>query len=138
MRRFGIIAAVLAAAVLLSGCESVQIFRQTWEAAKSIVVNKKAVIVAVQSFNAAEASATAYIRQKHCPPGIQKPTCMSPPIREQLVIAMTAGRPARDALLDFVEAHPNEIGDQGLYDALKAATASLKNIFAVYKIGGAS
>jgi len=136
MRRLNIAAALLAVGLLMSGCESVQIFKQTWDAAKSIVVNKKAVIVAVQSFNAVEATATVYIRQKHCPPGIQKPTCMSPPIREQLVVAMNAGRGPRDSLLDFVEAHPDEIGDQGLYDALKAATASLKNILAAYKIGG--
>jgi len=121
MRRLNIAAALLAVGLLMSGCESVQIFKQTWD---------------VQSFNAVEATATVYIRQKHCPPGIQKPTCMSPPIREQLVVAMNAGRGPRDSLLDFVEAHPDEIGDQGLYDALKAGTASLKNILAAYKIGG--
>lgn len=138
MKRIGIAAVLVAVGLLLAGCESIQVFKQTWDAARSIVVNKKAIIVAVQTFNAAEASATVYIRQKHCPPGIQRPTCMSPPIREQLVVAITAGRGPRDALVDFVEAHPNEIGDQGLYDALRSATAQLKNVLSAYKIGGAS
>ena len=142
MRRFGIVAAVLTAAVLLSGCaglqEKIQVFKQTWETAKAITLNKTAVTVAVSTFRAAERTATVYIRQKHCPVGIQKPTCMSPPIREQLVVAINQGNDAANALLDFWEKHPNELGSEGVYDALNAATAGLKSIFATYKIGGAS
>ena len=60
---------------------------------------------------------------------------MSPEIRETIATAMVEMRKARDALLDFVEAHPDEIGDQGLYDALKATTSTLQSIFTTYKIG---
>lgn len=141
MKRFGI-AAALALSLLVSGCaglnEKIQVFQQTWATAKAITLNKTAVTVAVSTFRAVERTATVYIRQKHCPVGIQKPTCMSPPIREQLVVAIEQGNATANALLDFWEKHPNELGSEGVYDALNAATAALKNIFATYKIGGAS
>ena len=55
-----------------------------------------------------------------------------------LARALGEGQKARDALLDFAEGHPGAIGDQGLYDALKASTALLKSIFKTYNIGGVS
>lgn len=142
MRRFGILAAVFAATVFLAGCaglqEKLQVFQQTFQAAKTITINRTAVTVAVSGFRAAERTATVYIRQKHCPVGIQKPTCMSPAIREQLVPAINQGNDAVNRLLDVWEAHPDELGTAGLYDAVNAATATLKGIFATYKIGGVS
>lgn len=138
----------LAAALLLSltiaGCagtrigEEFKVIQQTWNAAKTTVVSKDGIVVAVSLSRAAERTGTVYIGQKRCPAGLQRPTCMSPPIRETIATAMSEMRKARDALLDFVATHPGEIGDQGLYDALKASTATLKSIFATYKIGGAS
>lgn len=138
MLRLRMGAALLAIGLLLGGCGTVDFVRQGWQALQEVTVSKKGVIVAVSLFHAAERSATVYIKQKHCPVGIQKPTCMSPPIREQLALAMTEGQKARDSLLDFIEGHPAEIGTQGAYDALKRATATLKSIFATYKIGRAS
>lgn len=141
MKRMGIAGALVALALLLSGCaglnEKFQVFKQTWETAKAITLNKTAVTAAVSSWRAVERTATVYIRQKHCPVGIQKPTCMSPAIREQLVPIINQGHDAANKLLDFWEAHPNELGSEGVYDALNAATAGLKTIFATYKIGGA-
>lgn len=142
MKRFGIAGALVALALTLSACaglqERLQVFQQTRQAAKAITLNKTAVTVAVSTFRAAERTATVYIRQKHCPVGIQKPTCMSPPIREQLVVAIEQGNAAANSLLDFWEKHPDQLGSEGVYDALNAATSTLKNIFAAYRIGGAS
>lgn len=142
MKRLGIASVLVALALCLSGCaglnEKLQVFKQTWETAKAITLNKTAVVAAVSTFRAAERTATVYIRQKHCPVGIQRPTCMSPAIREQLVPVIQQGDAAANALLDFWEKHPNELGSEGVYDAVNAATAALKNIFATYKIGGAS
>jgi hypothetical protein len=135
MRRFNLAAALVLASLSLGGCASIDIIKQTWDAAKTVVVSKTGVVLAVSAFHAAERTATIYIKQKHCPVGVQKPTCMSPPIREQLAIAMTEGQKARDGLLDFAAGHPGAIGDQGLYDALKVSTATLKSIFQAYKIG---
>lgn len=135
MRRMYMAAAVALLALSLGGCGTIDILRQTWDAAKSVVVSKDGVVVAVSLSRAAERTGTVYIGQKRCPPGVQKPTCMSPEIRETIATAMVEVRKARDALLDFVEAHPGTIGDQGLYDGLRAATATLKSIFTTYKIG---
>lgn len=128
-------AALVLIGFTLAGCGTLSFVKQTWDAAKEMVVSKNGIIIAVSLSRAAEKTGTVYIQQKRCPPGIQKPTCMSPEIRETIATAMTEMRKARDALLDFVDAHPGEIGDQGLYDALKASTATLKSIFTTYKIG---
>lgn len=134
-------AAVLVLGLALAGCagtpfgDAISTVKQTWQAAKSAVVSKNGVIIAVSASRAVERTGTVYIGQPRCPKGVQRPTCMSPEIRETIATAMVEMRKARDALLDFVEAHPDEIGDQGLYDALKATTSTLQSIFTTYKIG---
>lgn len=142
MRHFKIAGALVALALLLGGCadlqQKFQVWQQTWQTAKAITINKTAVVAAVASFRAAERTAKIYIMQKHCPVGIQKPTCMSPPIREQLVVAIDQGNTAASSLLDFWEKHPNELGSEGVYDALNLATSTLKGVFSTYKIGGVS
>lgn len=135
-----------AAAMLLSltiaGCAGVGVIRDTWTTAQSIVVSKKAVIIAVSLSRAAERTGTAYIQQKRCPVGVQRPTCMSPEIRETIATAMVEMRKARDKLLDFIDEHPCPtagpctIGAQGLYDALRGTIGTLKSILTTYKIGG--
>lgn len=135
MRHFRLAAAAALVALSLGGCAAIDTIKQTWDAAKTAVVSKNGVVVAVSLFNAAEATGTVYLRQKKCPAGVQKPTCRSPEITETIGTAVVEGRKARDALLDFAEQHPGAIGDQGLYDALRAATATLKSIFKTYRIG---
>ena len=141
MRRLGMAAALVALAMCLSGCagltEKFQVFKQTWEVAKTITLNKTAVTAAVASWRAVERTATVYVKQKHCPVGVQRPTCMSPEIREKLVPAIQQGHDAAIALLDFWEKHPDQLGSEGIYDALTAATSTLKNVFAAYNIGSA-
>lgn len=142
MLRLRMGAALLAIGVLLGGCGAIRdtfsTIQQGFQAAQQIEVSPKAAVVAVSLFHAAERTATVYIKQKHCPVGIQRPTCMSPPIREQLAVAMEEGQKARDSLLDFVEGHPGPLGAQGAYEAVQRATATLKSIFAAYKIGRAA
>lgn len=136
MRGFRLAAALVLLSVTIGGCAQLGIVKQTWDIAKTAVVSKKGIVVAVSLSRAAERTGTVYISQARCPVGIQKPTCMSPQIRDTIATAMIEMRKARDALLDFVDAHPGEIGDQGLYDALKASTSTLKSIFTTYRIGG--
>lgn len=142
MLRMRMAAVLLAIGVLLAGCGTIgdtfNIARQGFQSATQVTVDKRAVTIAVSLFHAAERTATVYIKQKHCPVGIQRPTCMSPPIRERLAVAITEGQKARDSLLDFVESHPGELGSQGVYEALQRATATLKSVFATYRIGRAS
>ncbi len=138
MRSFRLAAAMVLLSLTLGGCGTLSVVKQTWDVAKTAVVSKNGIVVAVSLSRAAERTGTVYIGRPRCPVGIQRPTCMSPQIRDTIATAMGEMRKARDALLDFVDAHPGEIGDQGLYDALKASTSTLKSIFATYKIGGAS
>jgi hypothetical protein len=129
-------AAVLLLSFSIAACAPFSVVKQTWDVAKTAVVSKNGITVAVSLSRAAERTGTVYIGQRRCPAGVQRPTCMSPQIRDTIATAMIEMRKARDALLDFVDAHPDQIGDQGLYDALKASTGTLKSIFATYKIGG--
>jgi hypothetical protein len=138
MRFFRLAAALVLLSVSVAGCGAIDTLRQTWAVAASVVVNKAAIKVAVSAFNAVEATATVYISQPRCPKGIQKPTCMSVPIRETIATAILTGRSSRDQLLGFVEAHPDAIGDQGLYDVLKISISTLQNIFTTYNIGSAN
>lgn len=138
MRGFRLAAAMVLLSFSIVGCSSLAVVKQTWDAAKTVVVSKNGIVVAVSLSRAAERTGTVYLKLPRCPEGVQRPTCLSMPIRETIATAMSEMRKARDALLDFVDAHPGEIGDQGLYDALKASTATLKSIFTTYNIGGAS
>lgn len=135
MRKIQLAAAAVLIAFTMGGCAQLDMVRQTWDAAKSSVVSKNGVVLAVNLFHAAERTATVYVSQKHCPVGIQKPTCMSPPIRETIAPILAEGQRTRDALIKFAQDHPGEIGDQGLYDALKATTAALRGIFKAYNLG---
>lgn len=133
MRKLGIVALVLLATTL-GACAQINAAREAWQSAKSIVVSKNGVVIAVSTFNAAERTATVYLNQKKCPRGVQRPTCRSPAITEALATAMTTGQAARDGLLDFAEGHPGALGDQGLYDALRGSIGTLKGIFDAYRI----
>lgn len=134
----GLLLALVLLALPVSGCGTIEAIRSVLSTAVTAVISKDGVVLAVSAFHAAERTATVYIRQKHCPPGAQQPTCMSPPIREQLAVALEQGQRARDGLIAFAEGHPGAVGDQAVYDALRASTSTLKSIFATYKIGGAS
>ncbi len=133
MRKLGIVALVLLATTL-GACAQINAAREAWQSAKSIVVSKNGVVIAVSTFNAAERTATVYLNQKKCPRGVQRPTCRSPAITEAIATAITEGQKARDGLIDFAEGHPGALGDQGLYDALWGSIGTLKSFFAAYKI----
>lgn len=133
MRKLGLAVALMLLSTL-GACAQLQAVRDTWQSARNIVVSKNGVVIAVQTFNAAERTATVYLNQKKCPRGIQRPTCRSPAITEAIATAITEGQKARDGLLDFAEGHPGALGDQGLYDALWGSIGTLKSFFAAYKI----
>lgn len=132
---------LLGLTLALAGCgKTVQTLNTAWEAVSSVktmTIEPKAIIVAAGIFNAAEATATVYLDQKRCI-GAARRTCRDPGVTQQLKTAITEGRKVRDQLLAFVEAHPGELGDAGLYDGLQVAINSLQGIFAAYKIGAAS
>ena len=133
MRKLGMVALVLLATTL-GACAQINAAREVWQSAKSLVVSKNGVVIAVSTFNAAERTATVYLNQRKCPRGIQRPTCRSPAITEQIATAITEGQRARDGLLDFAEGPPGALGDQGLYDALRVSIKTLRGIFDAYRV----
>ena len=134
MRKIGLAVALVLLSTTLGSCAQLNFAKQAWDTVKSAAVSKNGVIIAVQTFNAAERTATVYLNQKKCPRGIQRPTCRSPAITEQIATAITEGQRARDGLLDFAEGHPGALGDQGLYDALRVSIKTLRGIFDAYRV----
>lgn len=123
-----------ALAVSLGGCATLQRIDAAWQAVKSATVSPQAVVVAANTFNALEATATNYLRLAKCN-GSNGPICRDPAITAKVIPAVRAGRAARDSLLAFQRAHPGQLGDQGVYEALQASISTLTQIINTY--GGA-
>lgn len=126
---------ILAIGFILAGCASLERAKTTWDAVTSAKIAPQTVILAADTFDALEATGTVYISQKKCPKGINVPTCRDPGITKTIIENVKTGRKARDAMIAFLKAHPGELGDSGLYDALNLAVATLQDIFEKNKIG---
>lgn len=127
----------LAAAVTLGGCAAITKQIQTVENAVGVVANvkvkSKTAYVAINVFNAAERSATNYLKLPPCI-GVGN-LCRVAGAAEALEGPFTAGIQARNDLRAFMKANPGTLADAGLYNSLIAATTSLQKIMDVYGIG---
>lgn len=136
MKPFARIALALAlvfGASALTGCAGLSNLKSNWDALTSVQVSADAVIVAANTFNALEATATNYLSLKRCT-GSNGPICRSPAATKKIVAYVRAGRQARDAAEEFVRTHPGTLGPTGLLDALSAANGGLQAVFAQYKV----
>lgn len=125
MRKILIVLSLLA----LTSCSNV---RNAWEAATTSTVSPTVVIVAANSFDALEVTATNYLKLPKCTSATN--VCRSPEATAKIIPAIRAGRVARNNLEQFMRDHPGQLGSQGSYDALKAAINTLNDIFATYSI----
>lgn len=114
----------------LSGCAELQ---NAWNAATGATVSPSIVIVAVNSFDALEATATNYLRLPKCN-STNGPICRSSAATAQIIPAVRAGRIARNNLEAFLNSHPGALAPQGLYDALSSAVNTLQAVIAQYNI----
>jgi hypothetical protein len=131
-----IIAAMMALAV--SGCApQLQKVKNAWNVLTASSISPEAVVIAVNSFDALEATATNYLRLKRCN-GDNGPICRDPAATEKLVPAIRSGRVARNDLEQFLKDHPGELGPSGLYDPLQTSINAIQNIIAQYNIGASS
>lgn len=113
---------------LLAGCAALA-------QVSAVKVNPTLVIVAANTFNALEATATNYIRLPACVPE-NRPICREPEVAAIIIPAVYSGRSARNGLRDFYRKYPNTpLGPQGLFDALTSTNDILQQIFAQHKIG---
>lgn len=139
------ILAVLALALSLTGCarftEKVGFVADKVQSVIDVVsgatVSPEAVVVASNTFNAVQVTATAYLRLKPCS-DISGPICRDRAVSKPLIAAVKAGRIARDDLQRFMKEHPGQLGPGGLYDALTQSIDTLQAMFVQYKIGAAS
>lgn len=129
--RAAALAAGLSALALTGGCAQLE---NAWNAATGASVSPQVVIVAANSFDALEATATNYITLPACT-GSNGPVCADPAAVAKIVPAVRAGRIARDNLEAFLAAHPDELGPSGLYDALTGAISTLQGAFAQFNVG---
>ena len=130
---------IVLVALSLSGCASLQRAETTISNAVGVIastkVNSKSAYVAINVFNAAERSVTAYLRLPLCNGSI--PVCRVNGAAAALGPPFNAGIQARNDLRSFMRANKGTLADAGLYNTLVAATNSLQQVMTVYGIGGA-
>lgn len=129
---------LISAALLLSGCatqfgERISSVVSILESAATGTVSPQAIYIARNAFDTVEVSATNYLTLKRCP--ISAPFCRDPKATALLIPAIRSGRDARNAATLFLKQHPNQLGSQGLYDALTTSTDTIKGILARYNMG---
>lgn len=129
MRKLAI-AGAMALALFSAGCANLD---NAWQTLTSATVSPQVVVVAANTFDTLEATATAYLRLPRCN-GKNGPICRDPGATAKLIPAVRAGRVARNNLEQFMLDHPGALGPQGLYDALQAAISTLQNVVTQYNI----
>ena len=122
----------LSFAIGLTACASLQ---NDWNVLTSTQVTITTVAVAGNTFDALEATATAYLRLPRCG-STSGAVCRDPAASKKIISAVRAGRVARNNLEQFFVDHPGQLGPQGLYDALQASIATLQGVIATYNIKG--
>lgn len=132
MRKLFIIALT---AIGLSGCAALADFKNAFDAATSVTVSPQAIVIASNSFNAVEASATNYLNLTRCDKTTSK-VCRDKAVTAILIPAVLNARKARNDLVAFQRTHPGQLGTQGLYDALRQSVTTLTGIMSTYHIGG--
>jgi hypothetical protein len=120
----------LTLALSLAACASLQ---NDWSVLTSAKVTVTTVAVAGNTFDALEATATAYLRLPRCT-GSNGPICRDTRATKAIISAVRSGRVARNNLEQFFIDHPGQLGPQGLYDALQTAIGTLQSVIATYNI----
>lgn len=125
-------------ALFLGGCATFGTLERdalnVWNVVTSTSISPQAVLVAANSYDALEASATNYLRLKTCSLN-SGPVCKDPRAVKAIIPAVRAGRVARNNLEQFLKDHPGQLGPSGLYDALGSSVRSIQAIYAHYQIG---
>lgn len=129
MKHFSRTLVIAALAIQLGGCG---LARNIYDVATTATVSPTAVVVAASAFDAAEVTATNYLRAKRCN-GTNGPVCRDSAVTPTIIGSIRAGRVARNNLKAFLRAHPGELGPKGDYDALVTATNTIQSATAAYQ-----
>lgn len=122
-------------ALALTGCSTFGKIETAFGVLTGATVSPQAVVIAANTFDALEATATNYLRLKKCI-GANGPVCRDPGATKVLIPAVQEARGARNDLEAFLKAHPGQLGPSGLYDALQTAIARVESIVKQYNIRG--
>lgn len=130
MKKIVLLAGALALALSAAGCAPLS---TVWDAATGATVPTTGVIVAVNTFDALEATATNYLSLPKCVNG-GPVLCRDPGATAKIIPAVRAGRAARTNLESFLQANPGQLGPSGLYNALQASVTTLQGILTQYGV----
>lgn len=137
MKTFRHIVAAAIFALTLAGCaglqQKIEQLQQVSTVTATITVNPAIVRTANDTFRGFEKSATIYLHTCNANP---LATGCSDAAIAQLIPALRSGRAGRDELNTFYRRHPDGLGSQGAYDALKGAIVVISNTLTQYGIGG--
>lgn len=125
--------AIVLALVFLSGCSTFDRLKSTAEAVGEFTVSPTAVIIASNTFDALQITATNYLKLKSCRK-ISNPVCRDPTATALIIPAIRAGRVARNNLQQFLKDHPNQLGPSGVFDALNASISTIQGVFYQYRV----
>jgi len=125
---------ILPLLLVLGGCAALSKVENAFTTLSGASVSPAAVVVAANSFDALEATATNYLRLPRCGKTATK-VCRDKAATAVLIPAIQNGRKARNDLEDFLTDHPGQLGPQGLYDALQLSINTVTGIVATYHIG---
>lgn len=116
----------------LAGCSTWERFKTVSEAVGEFRISPAAVIIASNTFDAAEATATNYLRLPRCKLVNPAPVCRNPTATALIIPAIRSGRVARDNLQQFLKDHPNELAPATAYEKLTSIVDTLKSIYSQY------
>ena len=129
--------ALLLLAPLLGACATpfAQNLQNIYTAATGATVPPGAVIIAGNSFDAVEQTATNYV--VFCTGHRSNLACANfIAARKKIAPAVRSGRAARNNLEAFMKANPGALGPAGLYNTLQAAVQTLQDVITQYNIPG--
>ena len=127
---------LIVAALSLASCSTLQQFKNVAETVGEFNVSPQAVILASNTFDALEITATNYLRLPRCKSATTSPVCRSPTASALLIPAVRSGRVARDNLQQFIKDHPNQLASATVYEKFTSIISTIQGVYAQYNVGG--
>lgn len=123
---------VLVVALALAGCATLQ---KDYAIITGATVSPAAVIVAGNTFDALEVTATNYL--VFCKANRDKAACTGyVKARKVIIPAIRSGRVARNNLEQFLQDNPGQLGPSGLYNILVTSINTIQGVAAQYNLIG--
>jgi hypothetical protein len=120
---------ILALAASLGGCASLQKLEGAFQTVTGNVVTPQAVFIAINAFDAVEATAKNYINLPRC--GTGPTVCRDPAITASVIKYVRAGRTDRNQLKAALRANPSaNVSLLAIYQDLGNTTAALTSALA--------